>query len=495
MAKSVGIVGYGGYVPQLRLKRSAIAAANLWTNPAMKAQGKGERSFAAWDEDVVTMAVEAARDALGAVSRAGIGGVILASTTAPFADRLNAGIVAGALGLADDVDALDVGGSMRAGTSATIAGLALAAAGGRPVIVAAAEHRRSKPGSAQEFGNGDAAAALVLGTEKVIARVLATHSVTRDFVDHFRAAGEPHEYGWEERWVREEGYLKLVPRAARGVLAKAKLGPENVTTLIVPSPLAKIEAAVAKKLGIAERAIVDGLPAKLGYSGAAHGIVLLAHALEKAEPGDRILVLNFGNGCDALLVEVTPEIVDFAPRVGISARLDAGKSVDDYMRFLSYSGEIDIEWGPRAEFGNKYALTMEYRFSRDMLAFIGGRDKTTGVVQFPKTPMAVAPGASGIADYEDEPLADLSAKVVACTADWLTYHPSPPLYFGLVQFDNGARVGMEFVDVASGSIQVGDEVDMRFRIKEIDRVRKYRHYFWKATPAVSLGSTTAEAAK
>ena len=110
------------------------------------------------------------------------------------------------------------------------------------------------------------------------------------------------------------------------------------------------------------------------------------------------------------------------------------------MRFLSFNGEVGMDWGPRAEFGNKYPLSMEYRFSRDIMAFIGGRDKATGTVQFPKSAFGVSPEAgTEIAAYEDVPLAELRAKVVACTADWLTFHPSPPFYFGLVQFANGAR--------------------------------------------------------
>jgi 3-hydroxy-3-methylglutaryl CoA synthase/uncharacterized OB-fold protein len=497
MPDQIGIVAFGAYVPQLRLRRSAIVAANLWLNPSLKAQAKGERAFASWDEDSVTMAVEAARDALGTMPRQHISGMIFASTTAPFADRLNAGIVAGALGLPDTVTAFDVSGSMRAGSSAVIAGLALATGSEGPVVIAAGERRRSKPGSMQELGNGDAGAAIVVGRDNVIARVLATHSVTRDFVDHFRATGEPHDYGWEERWVREEGYMKLVPEAARGVLAKAQLSAADITTLVLPSALGKIDAAVAKKLGITETALADGLSAKLGYAGSSHGLLMLAGALERARPGDRILVVNFANGCDALLLEATPEIVHFAPRRGLSGWLDAGKPVDDYMRFLSYNSEVEMEWGARAEFGNKYALTMEYRFSRDMLAFVGGRDKETNVVQFPKTPLGVAPEASGsaLAAFEDVPLADLHAKVVACTADWLTYHPSPPFYFGLVQFDNGARVQMEFVDVASGSVSVGASVEMLFRVKEIDHMRSYRHYFWKATPVIAGAASFKEAAQ
>jgi 3-hydroxy-3-methylglutaryl CoA synthase/uncharacterized OB-fold protein len=493
----IGITGYGVYIPQLRLRRSAIAAANGWMNPALKAQSKGERAFASWDEDAVTMAVEAARDALTAHQRDQISGVILASTTAPFADRLNAGIITGALGAPDSTIALDLAGSMRAGTSALITGAALAAAGTGPVVVTAAERLQSKPGSPQELGNADAAGAIILGRDNIIARILATASVTRDFVDHFRATGEKHDYGWEERWVREEGYLKIIPLAVKTALQKAQLSAAQIDYFLLPSPLARIESAVAAKLGIAATAVADGLRERLGYAGAAHPLVMLAATLETAKPGQRILLAGFGNGCDALLFEVTPRIADFAPRRGVSGWLAAGKSVDDYMRFLSYNREVEMEWGARAEFGNKYALTMEYRFSRDMLAFIGGRDKATGVVQFPKSPLGVAPGATatGTAAFDDVPLADLPAKVVACTADWLTYHPSPPFYFGLVQFENGARVQMEFVDLAANSIAVGAPVEMLFRIKEIDNMRQYRHYFWKATDIVAAPAALLEAAQ
>jgi len=43
---------------------------------------------------------------------------------------------------------------------------------------------------------------------------------------------------------------------------------------------------------------------------------------------------------------------------------------------------------------------------------------------------------------------------------------------------------MEFVDVPENSLKVGVELEMLFRVKEIDTVRGYRHYFWKATPKV-----------
>ena len=96
---SVGIHACGGYVPRARLQRRVVAEANAWFAPGLRGIGRGERSIANWDEDAVTMAVEAARDALADRRRNGIEGLYLASTTLPFQDRQNAGIVAEALSL------------------------------------------------------------------------------------------------------------------------------------------------------------------------------------------------------------------------------------------------------------------------------------------------------------------------------------------------------------------------------------------------------------
>ena len=80
----VGITSFGAYIPKLRLARKSILEANAWGNAALRAHGKGERSMCNWDEDSVTMAVAAARDALRGRKRESLGSVFLASTTLPF---------------------------------------------------------------------------------------------------------------------------------------------------------------------------------------------------------------------------------------------------------------------------------------------------------------------------------------------------------------------------------------------------------------------------
>ena len=116
-----GILATHRYVPRLRLDRAAVFAQHRWMAPGLKSVARGHRAMASWDEDSVSMAVEAARGLRRALPSMQPAGLTLASTTLPFAERLNAGIVAGALGLPDALLVRDVGSSPRAAVTELIA--------------------------------------------------------------------------------------------------------------------------------------------------------------------------------------------------------------------------------------------------------------------------------------------------------------------------------------------------------------------------------------
>ena len=301
---------------RLRLQRRVIAEANAWFNPALMALGRGERAIAGWDEDSITMAVEAARDCLARRGRDGISQVILASTTLPFQDRQNAGVVAEALHIAGAVGTLDIAGSQRAGTSALIAACQVAGGGGGPVLVTSAEKRRTKAASPLELTTGDAAAALLVGEGDGVAKLLGHATCSTDFVDHYRGQDEPFDYVWEERWVRDEGFLKIVPAAVGRALSAAGIDAGAIDHFCFPSPMPRAGPSVAKKLGLAERSVRDNLQGTCGEAGAAHPLVMLAHALDDAAAGERILVVGFGQGCDALVFEATDALAAARPERG-----------------------------------------------------------------------------------------------------------------------------------------------------------------------------------
>lgn len=471
-----GITAYGAYVPRLRIDRAHIAAAHKWAAPGLRSAAKGSRAFASWDEDAITMAVEAARDALGDGGAQGVEAIRLASTNLPYADLQNAAIVAGAIGAAGSVACSDVAGSQRAGTSALLQALK----GREHALVVGADNPRGKPASTQEIGFGAGAAALVLGTEGVVARLIGSATSSAVFVDHFRSADASADYGWEERWVRDEGYAKIVPPAVKAALEDAGLGIGDIQHFVMPSYLKGAAAAVAKAIGFGGT-VVDGLDDGVGYAGAAHALLMLAAALEAAQPGDRLLVVGFGQGADVLVLQATDAILTRRPARGVSGSLADGLATDSYLRMLSFQGGIEMEWGMRSEKSAKTALTEQYRSAGQLEAFNAGACGSCGAVQFPQLQYCVschAP-AKGFAQIS---LRDASAKVLTSTADWLSYHPAPPLNVGFVQFENGARLLMEMVDAGATALEAGTPLRMVYRIKEKDRQRGYNRYFWKATP-------------
>ena len=484
----VGIISSGGYIPRLRLRRESMVAANAWANPALKAYSRGARSMCNWDEDSLTMAVAAARDCLVGQERSAVDTVYLASTTFPFADRQGASILAAALNLGEGISTLDVSSSQRAGTSGLIAALdALAGQPSRQILYVASDKRRTMAASPQELLSGDGAAALMLGAENAVATLLGSHSVSVDFVDHYRGAHREFDYNWEQRWVRDEGYMKIVPKAIRGLLGSVGVAAGDITRFVMPCVFPRVPFNIAKELGIPEDTVVDGLHAVCGDTGTAHALVMLVQALEEARAGDKLLVVGFGQGCDALLFEVTDRLGELEPRDGVKGSLSRGKEETNYNKFLAFNELVARDKGMRAEVDKQTALPALYR-NRDMLlGLIGGRCRICGTVQFPKSGVCVNPNCNATNSQDGHPFADQAGKVITWSADHLTYCVDPPAHYGMVQFEEGGRFMADFTDVDVGEVAVGMPVRMVFRVREFDEQRGFTRYFWKAAPTTSSG--------
>lgn len=480
---AVGILAYGIYLPWLRLQRAAIYAANAWFAPALQGLAEGERAAANWDEDAVTMAVEAGRDCLTGIDRTGLASLALASTTLPFADRLNCGIVKEALDLHDGVRALDVTGGQRAGTSALIACLEASAAQPGSHLCLASELRKARPASEAELLQGDAAAALLVGAGDPVARFLGAHSTTVDFVDHFRAQGARFDYGWESRWIREQGYMGILGGALREAAARLDVAPGAIDRLVIPIVAGGIARALARSAGIRPDAVADTLLGCIGDAGAAHPLLMLAAVLEEARPGEKILAVGFGQGCDVLLFETTEALPARARRRNVAGALERRKPDGNYLRFLFHRGLLELDRGMRAEQDQKQPGTTLFRSRRTVLGLVGGRCPRTGDVQFPRSAIGLGAGGRGADLQEDYPLADRLARIVSHTADGLTYSPSPPQCYGLIDFEGGGRMMAEFTDIEPEAVEIGRLMRMVFRIKASDEMRGFTKYFWKAAPA------------
>ncbi len=481
----VGITSYGAYIPRYRLNRKTIFSAMGWFNSATAGVARGEKAVANYDEDGITMAVAAARDCLTGCDRDSIDGLYLGSTTAPYLERQNAAICAAALALRPDVRTADFGASLKSGTSALISACdAVRLEGIKNFLVCAADSRQGKTGSNMEHTFGDGAAAFTVGKDDVIAELKGSHSVSRDFIDHRRMQEERFIHGWEARWIRDEGYVKIISEAVAGFLEKYSMKIGDFAKVAISCPVGGALKELSKKLGIEADRLQDNLIGNVGDTGSALAPMMLVAALEEAKPGDKILVAGYGNGCDVLFFEVTGQIEKVRDRMGIKGHLSQKAVLDNYVKYLVFRDLIPVDVGIRGEETPIKRMSMMYREGDGISALCGSRCKVCSTPQYPKQRVCINPECGAIDQMEDYFFHDRVGRIISYTGDNLAFSMDPPAIYGLVDFDEGGRLYLDITDCNLDSLDVGLSVRMSFRRKHVDKGRGIVTYFWKAVPVL-----------
>lgn len=479
----VGIVSYGCYVPRYRLNRKLIYKSMGWLDPATASHMRGEKAVANFDEDSITLAVAASSMAIEPLERSAIEGLYFSSTSLPYKERLNAAIISAALGLADGIRTADFTGGLKAGTTAVLSGLEAVSAGGlNRAVVCASDCRLGKPASAEEMIFGDAAAALVIGKENVIAEYKGFYSITHDFVDHFRGEFAKFDRKWEDRWIKDMGFGPMIMEAIKGLMEKYGLNISDFSKVIYDCPDFGSRKKLNKKLGISAEAEQHNFQMEIGHSGVAQSLVMLSSALDTSKPGDKILVISFGSGCDALYFEVTDE-VEKQPRTGITEmQLNKKTELDRYEKYLVWRDILPVNTGLRSEEDLWTRPSVIWRHRKEFMGLWGTQCKKCGTPQFPVQRVCVNPDCGAIDEMEDYLFSDKTGSIVSYTGDMLAASPNPPTAYGAIEFDGGGKNYFEFTDCELSDLAVGTKVAMSFRRKYKDKKRDVSGYFWKAIP-------------
>jgi len=476
----VGITAYGTYVPFYRLKRETILKAIGWFNPGIAGLAKGEKAVANYDEDSITLAVAAGMNCFSDIDRENINGLYLVSTTFPNKERGNASIASGALNLSSNVRAADFSGSLKSGTTALIS--ALNEAGSQESMVCASDCRLGRAGGTQEQLLGDGAAAVVVGSDKVIASLMGHYSLSYDFPDHRRSDSDKFIRSWEERWVREVGYFKMIPDVINALLTKCGLKMDDITKIVYPPLSMRDHVIIAKTLGLESDKVQAHLLETVGNTGSAHPLLMLIAALEEARPGDKILVASYGSGCDALLFQVTEEIEGLKNRTKLRDNLDYKRELDNYTKYLSFKGMLEKEIGIRGEEVAPTSLSLAWREQNTVLKLVGAKCNACGTPQFPRETVCINPDCGAVDEMEDYSFSDKTGHLFTFTADHLTYSEDPPALYGIIDFEEGGRYWFDITDCTLDSLKVGQPVQMTFRRRYLDKARGVSGYFWKAMP-------------
>jgi hydroxymethylglutaryl-CoA synthase len=332
-----GIVGYGAFIPRMRIRAEEIA--RQWgKDPAAVSRGLllEEKSVPGFDEDTITIAVAAGRAALqrAGVAPQRVGALYIGSESHPYAVKPSGTVVVEALGIGPDVHVADFEFACKAGTEAMFVALGLVESRRVDYAMAiGADTSQGAPDDALEFSASAGGAAYLFGREDVMAEVVATHSVTTDTPDFWRREGAfyPRHSG---RFTGEPAYFTHVLAAARAVLAKAGLEPRDFRHAVFHMPNGKFPLEAGRTLGFTRAQLATGwIVPTMGNTYSGSSPTGLAAILDVADPGDLILLTSFGSGAgsDSFVFRATAALAERRGRApAVRAMLDAPH------RYLTY---------------------------------------------------------------------------------------------------------------------------------------------------------------
>ncbi|MBI1815384.1 MAG: 3-hydroxy-3-methylglutaryl CoA synthase [Deltaproteobacteria bacterium] len=460
-------------MPMLRLQLGAIGGGGRKAGP-----GGGERAVANFDEDCVTMAVAAAMNCLDGIDRASVDGVLFASTSYPYKEKQAASVIAKALDLRRDVATADLTDSLRAGTSALRAAIDSVKAGSaRTVLVIASDCRVAAPRSALEKSFGDGAGAFLIGTGDVAATVEHHHVISDEIIDVWRTESDRFVKSWEDRFVVEHGYTTNMVDAINGLLQKSGLAAKDFSKAVLYSPDARSCAGVARATGFeAKTQVQDLLFGKLGNTGAAFAPMLLVAALEQSKPGSRLLLANYGDGAEALAINVTEHVARLWTKRGMKWHMERRAELSDYDTYLNFRNLQTSDVDRRG--GQGMSATVHFRDRDEDISFRGHKCRRCGTMQFPFQRVCFQCFAKD--DFEQVRLSDKHGKLLSFTFDFFAGSPNPPLIVTMTEVDGGARVYLQMTDASPKEVKL--ELPVEFAFRKIHEYGGTPNYFWKCTP-------------
>jgi hydroxymethylglutaryl-CoA synthase len=320
----------GRYIPRFRIRAETIA--HYWKREPdhPRALGIIEKAVASHDEDTLTMAFEAAEQALVEWNgdRKEIGALFVGSESHPYAVKPTSGMLVSALGVNPFCRAADLEFACKAGTAAMQ--IVESMVTGKTIsfgLAIGSDRAQSKPGDALEYSAAAGAAAILIGPSTAkkpgLCRIDASLSYTTDTPDFWRTndAKHPTHAG---RFTGEPAYFHHVETAAKEILTRTNAAPTDIHHVIFHMPNAKFPNDAARRLGFSDDQMKYGfIVPSIGNTYSACSLLGLTFALEHAKKDERILVVSYGSGsgADAFLLTMMRDGTPLPPQRGSTHEL------------------------------------------------------------------------------------------------------------------------------------------------------------------------------
>jgi hydroxymethylglutaryl-CoA synthase len=331
-----GIISFGFYVPQYRIKIADIAA--VWgkrPHDITGSLGIMEKAVSTAAEDSLTMAYESSSMALQ-YGKKPIDTLFFGSESPPYAVNPASTILGELLGIGNHYLAYDTQFACKAATGALISAIAhVESKQARQALVVASDKATGRPHDALEYSAASGSVSMLVGREDPMLTVEAWDSYSSDTPDFWRREGikYPSHGG---RFTGKPSYFTHISGAVAGVLKKTKLTPHDFSYAVFHMPNGKFPVQIAQQLGFTYAQIEKSLVVKeLGNSYTASALMGLVATTEFVKPGERILFASYGSGAgsDAFVFQATKHIEKRRPAF---ARAISQKRYIDYPTYLKY---------------------------------------------------------------------------------------------------------------------------------------------------------------
>jgi hydroxymethylglutaryl-CoA synthase len=344
--RGVGVVGYGAYIPRYRLPASEVA--RIWKGGTGGAPVK-EKAVAGLDEDVITMSIEAARNALkrGQINPKNIRAVWVGSESHPYSVKPTSTVVAEAIGATPHTLAADWEFACKAGTEALQAAMGFVGSNmAQYALAIGMDTAQGRPGDALEYTAAAGGAAYLVGPEEqALATVEGSYSFATDTPDFWRRADEKYpEHG--ERFTGEPAYFHHISSAAEALMGELGTSARDYQFAVFHQPNTKFPQRVAKSLGFTPEQIEPGLLVPLvGNVYAGSALLGLTGILDIARAGDRILMVSYGSGAgsDALSLVATEALAERRGAAPSTREYIDRRTEIDYATYVRFRGKLNVK--------------------------------------------------------------------------------------------------------------------------------------------------------
>jgi 3-hydroxy-3-methylglutaryl CoA synthase len=473
----IGIKSYGAYLPKYMLPRELIGKA--WEFPVVP----GTKAIAMADEDSLTMAVEAGLDCLAGIDPKTVDGLYFASTTQVYTEKDSASLIATVLDMRSDIITIDFTDSLKAGTTAITRAVDTIKANNdiRSILVIASDTREPEPSTMWEYGVADGAAALLIAEDDNIPISIDDYySVSANVTGPWKRADKDNFIRTFEVKMDAKFYIENITKVMAEILKRNNLKPEEINIAAYYYDNPRLHGTIAKMMKFSQGVAQNSIFFQIGNTGTPMAFMVLIAALRRPKEDDKILMAGFGDGADAILMQVKDRnaVREIGKsRLGFIGHQKSMSTLKNYNKFLDFK-ELLI----KDRYKRKSSAVTIWRDTPSVYKWYGVKCKNCGAIQYPDMLRSCAVCRTD--DQFDPIKLQLKGTIFTYTLDHLVggTYLDIPVPRCIIDLDGGGRVllNMTEIDKPEENVKIGMRVELTFR-KEHEG-GEFKNYYWKCRP-------------